>query len=253
MSEVLKYDMLKLYFGENYYLTDEITIYQPTIGQIIDYGETEFWEMAYTLTANPTSMKLPLWKSGIDWNDMDEFMLFSILVNSIPSDKTNILFGDLDFTKFKTITRDDKSIVMIYMPNPIIQIDKKIYLELVGYLRVMLNIHPKVQKAKNKFTKELLIEEERKKIEIEKKTKKENHLKSSILFPLISAALNHPGFKYKKNELKEVGIVEFMDSINRLTVYEEVTSLMTGIYMGMIDTKKINLNKELNWVRDIYD
>ena len=64
--------------------------------------------------------------------------------------------------------------------------------------------------------------------------------------------LNHPGFKYKKDELKEVGIVEFMDSVKRLQTYESVTALMSGMYSGMLDTSKLNLKEELNWMRDLY-
>ena len=64
--------------------------------------------------------------------------------------------------------------------------------------------------------------------------------------------LNHPGFKYKKSELKEVGIVEFMDSVKRLQTYESVMALMSGMYSGMIDTKKLDLKEELNWMRDLY-
>ena len=72
------------------------------------------------------------------------------------------------------------------------------------------------------------------------------------MYPLISAMVNHPGFKYKKNELKEVGIVEFMDSVKRLQTYESVRALMSGMYSGMIDTSKLNLKEELNWMRDLY-
>ncbi len=43
-----------------------------------------------------------------------------------------------------------------------------------------------------------------------------------------------------------------MDCIKRLHIYESATSLMTGMYMGMIDTKSIDLDKELNWARDMY-
>ena len=62
----------------------------------------------------------------------------------------------------------------------------------------------------------------------------------------------NPGFKYKKTELRNVGIFEFMDSVRRLQVYESTTSLMSGMYSGMLDTSKLKLDKELNWARDMY-
>ena len=256
VDSVYKYDILQLYFYDDVNIGN-ILIHQPTIGEIIEFGETKFWDVVYTITSNPTSMKLSLWKSGIDWNQVDDFWLFYNLVVEMPQELTSIIFKDLDFTYFKWIEIDTdenskKDFVMIHALDPKIVIDRELYYELVEFLRTMFDIHPRKLKAKNKVTKELIIQEEEKKIEIEKKKQKNNRIKSSILFPCISAALNHPGFKYKKNELINVVIVEFLDSIKRLQVYEDVTSLMTGMYMGMIDLKGIDLNKELNWARDLY-
>lgn len=256
MDNDFKYDVLKMYFGEDYWVTDKIVIHQPTIQQIIDYGETEFWTVVSMLCANPTSMRLELWRNGIDWNKLSDFDLFIMLSNGLSQRSTGILFGDLDFTKFKEIKnqKDDEEIsVLIYMPDPTIQIDESLYNRMVGYLRNMFDIHPKVEKAKGKATKEAIIFEEELNLKIAAKKQKENKWKKSTLFPLISAAVNHPGFKYKKNELREIGIVEFMDSVKRLQIYESVTSLMTGMYMGMVDLKGMDLNKELNWTRDIYE
>ena len=77
-----------------------------------------------------------------------------------------------------------------------------------------------------------------------------NESYQSTLLPLISACLNHPGFKYKKNDFREVGIVEFMDSVQRLQIYESSTALMKGMYSGFLDTSKID-KEELNFMRDI--
>lgn len=258
MDSDFKYDILRMYYGDDYFVTNEICIHNPTIQDIIDYGEPEFWNIAYILTANPTSMRLALWDQGMDWNKVNDFELFINLVHGLSQKETSIFFGDLDFTQFKIIEKEnveeEKSpFVMVYMPNPVIQIDEDLYFRIVDYLRVMLDIHPKKQKAKNKMTKQLIIDEERQKQKLAMKNSENEKTKKSVLFPLISAALNHPGFKYKKNELREVCIVEFMDSIKRLQVYEEVTSLMTGMYMGMVDLKGRDLKKDLNWIRDLYE
>lgn len=248
-----KYDILKMYFEKDYYVADNIKIHQPTIGEIIDFGESRFWNMITAFCANPTSVRLELWNQGIDWNEVDDFELFISLTTSFPIENTSIIFGDIDFTKFNPIKTDDGKLVIVNMAKPEIQIDEEIYRRLVRYLRVMFNIHPKVEKAKNQATKEAIIFEEEMNLKIALKKAEKEIWQKSMLFPLISAALNHPGFKYKKKELEEVGIVEFMDSIKRLQVYESTTSLMTGMYMGMVDLKGMDLTKELNWARDIYD
>ena len=253
MENSFKYDVLKMYFGEDYWVTDKIVIHQPTLQNIIEYGESKFWAMATSLCANTTSMRLELWRAGVDWNEIDDFTLFISVIAGLKKEDTEILFGDLDFSKFRLIQNDNEKDVLVYMPDPTIQIDEVVYERLVGYLRVMFDINPKVEKAKGKATKEAIIWEDEMNLKKELKKQKENKWNKSMLFPLISAAVNHPGFKYKKNELRDIGIVEFMDSVKRLQIYENVTSLMTGMYMGMVDLKGMDLKKELNWVRDIYE
>ena len=74
--------------------------------------------------------------------------------------------------------------------------------------------------------------------------------KKSNLLSMISFCLNHPGFKYKKSELKELGVVEFYDSVQRLLIYESTSALTKGIYSGFVDTSKIN-REEFDFMRDI--
>ena len=64
--------------------------------------------------------------------------------------------------------------------------------------------------------------------------------------------VNHPGFKYKTNELKEIGIVQFMDSVKRLQTYENATALIKGSYSGFVDTSKID-KEQFNWLKDLND
>ena len=52
----LEIDELKLYFGYDYNIGD-ITIHQPTIGEIIDYGEQEYYSMVHCLTSIPSDAK----------------------------------------------------------------------------------------------------------------------------------------------------------------------------------------------------
>ena len=106
----------------------------------------------------------------------------------------------------------------------------------------MFNTFPKVERAKDKTTKEWMIEEDIQKL-------KSQPVQSSKLLAMVSFCLNHPGFKYKKSELKDLGVIEFYDSVQRLLVYESTSSLMKGVYSGFVDTSKIE-NKEFDFMRD---
>lgn len=47
-------DELQLYFGDDYVINEKISIHQPTIGELIDYGEQQYFSTIYTLTAIPS-------------------------------------------------------------------------------------------------------------------------------------------------------------------------------------------------------
>lgn len=257
---------LKMYFGEDYQVTKDIIIRQPTLGEIIEFDDVKFYGVVSLLCANPTSLRLQLWNAGIDWNEISEFDLFSMVIRNIDVEDTRLLFGDLNLSWFIKCHDNNKDIdVLVYVPRdkdgnfiPVkyeesIIIDEFVYMKIVNYLRNMFNIHPKVEKAKGKTTKLAIIEEEEMNLRFELAKKKKSGVKKSVLFPLVSSMMNHPGFKYKKNELKEVGIVEFMDSVKRLQTYESVTALMSGIYSGFVSTESLDLSKELDWQRDLYE
>ena len=53
-DDLIHVDPLKLYFGEPYVINKYVTIYQPTIGDIIKYGEREYYSMIQTITAIPS-------------------------------------------------------------------------------------------------------------------------------------------------------------------------------------------------------
>lgn len=257
---------LQLYFGDPF-VVDNITIYQPTIGDILEYdkkfGEDEFWSTLNVFIGNPTMYRLMLWDLGIDWNKITDFQLFISLIKTVDLDHTYILFKDLDFSKFELFLRkkpsaegesdsettdssEESEEIVMYNIEDDIEINEKVYTGIANYLRAAFNIYPKVEKAKGKITKEWIIEEDRMNYERRKKEPSS----SSTLLPLISSCLNHPGFKYKKNELKDVGICEFMDSVQRLQIYEQSTALLKGSYSGFIDTSKIP-NEQFNFMREI--
>lgn len=267
-ESLFDYDELKMYFGEPYWVTDKICIKCPTIGDIIEFGDIKFYSVVSTLCANTTSFRLQLWEMGKDWTKISDYELFMWLIRGFNIEDTSLIFDNLNLSWFEPFKDEDNDrIVLVYVPrdengNEILPtdlesaiiIDELVYIKIVDYLRKMFDIHPKEERrVGGKTAKQWIIDEERIKFESEKKkNEKEGKGNKSFLYPLISAMVNHPGFKYKKNELKEVCITEFMDSVKRLQTYESVRALMSGMYSGMLDTKKLDMNKELNWMRDLY-
>lgn len=244
------FDKLQMYFGEDYKIADGVVISQPSIGDIMRFGEANFYDMLNPFVINPTTMRVALWQQQIDWTEITDYELFYQLILQLKPtpDKTSMIFGDLDFSKFNLYERQNEidgeivKDVVLFNPEQKVTIDEEIYSHIAHYLRTMFNIFPKVERAKGKTTKEWMIEEDI-------QNSKNQTTSDSNLLSMISFCLNHPGFKYKKNELKDLGIVEFYDSVHRLLIYESTSSLMKGMYSGFVDTSKID-KKEFNFMRD---
>lgn len=242
MSNIFDVDQLQLYFGDDYVINDKIKISQPTIGDIVDFGEAQYFNMIYTITAIPSDMKSQLWDLGIDWMEVEDFDLFVMLAPTLPIEKTKLLFGDLDFTKLKLYKNRENGDVLLADLDTGVKIDKMIYLRIVNYLRKVHNITPKIERAANKTTKQILIDEDRMRIQ----TNKEKPFKSYLL-PLISSVKVRMG--YTKDYVRNEGFVEFFDDVNRLQIIYNADHLLSGCYAGTIDMKKIN-KADLNWLRE---
>ena len=249
--EEINFDKLKLYFGEPYVIdvpnaVGSITVYQPTLGEIIELGESKFYSSLNAFITNTTEYRLPLWEAGIDWNEKSDFELFCVLYSSIDDDVSNILFHDIKMSDFQLYSNNDNKIVL-YSENYDIEINEEVYQHIHQYLQYAFNMFPEEKITKDENLKRMYIQKD--KNDLKNKDKKKNK-ETNSLQPLISACVNHPGFKYKLREMKELGIYEFFDSVKRLQIYENSTAIMKGMYSGFVDGSHIK-PEDYNFMKEI--
>lgn len=245
--DITEFDELKMFFAEDFRVSDKIVIHQPTIGEIVDFGEKKYFNAVYILCSIPSDMKSFLEDNGIDYMNIEDFNFFAIISSSLTPDDTRLLFGDLDFSKFKLMKNTENDELVLYDEENDIIIDELIYLKIVHYLRKLHGIKPKIERAANKTTRKILIQLDREKI-----ARNKNKPYKSQLKEYVSAMMRYPGFKYKSSELKECGYYEFMDTVIGSQIYISSTSMLNGACCGMIDVSKIN-KKEFNWMRSSSD
>lgn len=240
--DINHYDELQLYFGRDFTVSDAITIHQPTVGEIVDWGEMKYYSMVSTLCAIPSDMKSLLFDMGIDYEELTDFQLFCLLCRNFTPEDTSILFGDLDFSAMQVMQEEE--VFFLQSPEGGAKIDEIVYLRIIGYLRKLHGFSPKVEKAASMTVKKILIQLDRDKRQRTVSQEAGSHLK-----PLISAMMRYPGFKYNLQELARCGLYEFMDSISGAQIYIQSVALLQGAYSGMVDTSKIDKNN-FNWMRD---
>ena len=242
-------DELKIYRGEDFVVSEHIKIHQPSLSEICDYGEHEYFSMIYQLTATPQSMKVQLWDMGIDYTTITPYELFcNIIYKFYPQEKTAIIFGDLDLTKFQQMQREDDMSILLYqfLGNESVIVNESTYNIIMDYLRQTHLIYKDEKMPANKTTKMILIEDARE--EYEKNKNKEYH---SQLKNMISAMINSEGFKYNHSEVWNMKINAFMDSVKRISKIKNSQLLLQSGYSGFgIDLKTIN-KKELDWLGEL--
>lgn len=237
-------DELSLYRGSDFAVNNKITIHQPTLGEICDYGEKEYFSMVYSLTSVGADLKWQLDDLGIDYTKIDDFKLFySLLARTYPQEKTGILLGSLDLKKFQLYIKNSSDEPVMYDAEHDILIDEYTYLTIAEVLRRIHGLKKNSQLPGNEATKRILIEDDREAYLIHKGKSTSSPLKS-----LISAMINSEGFKYNHSEVWDMKINAFMDSVRRITKIKNAELLLQSGYSGYgINLKEIN-QKEIDWL-----
>lgn len=216
-------------------------------------GESKFYSGLHPFLYNSTSIRVMLWDlpERIDWCKVKDIEVFSML-KSIPNvdfSAIHLLFPDYRIERMKLKHYQEKDSdefhLCLYDEENNFLLRENDYMEIAEYIRTLLNFHPKVEKAKGKTAKQWMIDEDKMNMA------QQQNEESSNLLPLISACINHPGFKYKLQELRNVGIYEFMDSVQRLQIYESTHALLSGSYSGFCDLKGVPKD-QFNFMREIH-
>lgn len=256
------FDKLKMYFGEDYEVKG-IKISIPTIGDILKVGEDRFYQALSPFLYNSTSIRVMLWDYlEKDWNKVKDIEVYDLMSQMVQDkEPLKLIFKDKSFDDFQLvqinkkqheINEDDKKKTKeqlelgLYSHSQDILISEENYMEIAEYIREMMNVHPKKEKVKGKSAIAWTIQEDKMNAQFEK----DKNRSGSTLLPLISSCINHPGFKYKLQELREVGIYQFMDSVKRIQKYENGTAALKGCYSGFVSGKDVG-EDTLNFMGDV--
>lgn len=238
-------DELKLFRGHDYVINDKITICHPTLEDICNFGEKEYYSLVFDITATPPDYKAFLFDNGIDYEAITEFELFGSICKKYDAEESYILFGGLNLSEFELAIHNPTEEKILYNSNLDVIIDRSIYELIVGFIRKINGIEKNMEQAGNEFTKKFLIEEDRQ----NKEFLKGKPYKSNLI-PLISSMVNCADFKYNHADVWDLPIYSFIDSVNRIKKIKSCNYLMQGIYSGNIDATKIS-KKELNWFGEL--
>ena len=240
-------DELKIYRGEDFVVSKHIVIHQPTLGEICDFNEEQYYSMLYKIVSTPQSMKGQLWKIGVDYTTITPYKLFLSLYKTFDKNNTSIIFGELDFSKFKLMKSNNNELLLFQnIGDDQVVIDEYTYGVIIDYLCKSHFIERDLKNPLNNTTKMIFIEDALE--ELNRAPEKQYH---STLKNLISAMINSEGFKYNHSQVWDMKINAFMDSVKRIQVIKNADKLLQSAYSGFgVDISKLDKN-ELNWLREL--
>ena len=178
---------------------------------------------------------------GIDFTTMTDYDLFKMLFPIYAKSDLSILFGDINISDFKVYNRNNLS--SLYSAHNGIEINEKVYNDLVNVIR-RINLLNKVNfKPGNKSAQKYLLEKERKKQKRNAKKKEVPYLEN-----LVIALVNTSEFPYDYDSCMDLSIYKFNQSFKQIQHKITFDNTMTGVYSGTIDTSKLSDKNVLSWI-----
>ena len=156
-----------------------------------------------------------------------------------------LILDNIDLADFIQCTDTTTNEVVLYNKEKDITIDRTVYMRVVDVVRKMHGFKRNNIVPANESTKQDMIEDARD----EHLASKYNTFKS-ILLPYVSSLINHPSCSYKHNDIWDLGINAFFDSIKRINKIQNATLLLQGAYSGFASLKGID-KERLDWSGDL--
>ena len=271
-------DDLKIYRGTDIRITDKIIVTQPTIDQIIEFGEKKYFSAVHTLTGVGADFKWQLWDYfNIDYTTIDDFDLFKKMICGLLSSKKKIykelkenpedyeehinkmneddwkellfnpislILKDIDFADFDEYESDKSQETILYDKEHDITIDRFVYNRIVDAVRKIHGFTRNNQVPANERTKMDLIEDAR-----DDAIAAAQKPYRSVLQPLISALAVKTG-QLGGDSIWNTKINMFFDSIKRINKIQDATLLLQGAYSGFASLKGVDKTR-LDWAGEI--
>ena len=271
-------DDLKIYRGSDIRITDKIVVTQPTIDQIIEFGEKRYFTAVHTLIGVGADFKWQLWDYfGIDYTKIEDFDLFKKMICGLLSSKKKIykelkenpeqyeehinkmtkedweelLFNpislvlkDIDFADFEEYKSDKSPETFLYDKEHDITIDRFVYARIVDAVRKIHGFKRNNEIPANEITKMDLIDDARDDAMIASQKPYK-----SVLKPLISALAVKTG-QLGSDSIWNTKINMFFDSIKRINKIQDATLLLQGAYSGFASLKGVDKTR-LDWAGEI--
>ena len=261
---MFEYDEMKIYRGGDIQINPKVIVLQPTLNEIIDFGEQRYFSAIHTLTSVGADLKWQLWDLGIDYTEIEDYDLFVKIICQILSGKRKqyedmteeeqdklseeerldylinpmqLILKDFDFADFIPCIMKENNQVVLYNQKEDLTIGRATYSQIVDAVRRMHGFKRNNEMPANERTKMDLIEDARDDaMAASKKPYK------SALLPLIST-LEVVSGHFGDDAIFNMKIGRLFYDIKRLGKVRDADLLLEGAYSGFASLKGVDKNR----------
>ena len=230
--------------SNQYRIQDGLSIYVPTIGEIYDYDEAEYYRVVQLLTAMPYDLMVQFDDIGLDYETITEYQLFLMMLENFKLQRQDmsIVFGSLDLQTLRIADNGTPDGQIMVDPSGNIVISQAIQRQIANVLRKIHFLEKNLKKAGNAEAKKYLIERNRLKQKRAAKKQQPSFLDEGII-----KLLNTEEFKYNYEQCMDLSIYKFNASLHQIPKKKNWEQTMNGAYFGTVDLSKLNMEK-LHWM-----
>ena len=241
--------------GEEYCVNQYISIRNPTVREVIDFGEDIFDIVLKLFTRKPYDIAVELWDRGIDYSTITDWDLFFDTVPNIAPEFSGIFFEGFEFNRLAPCVNELNGLnVLANVENPDIYIDEVIFRKMVTYLRFVYFISEKIEyDMGNEVGKQFLIKRMRRKQEKYAKDVARGKIRpQSRIHSMIMFCVNNPGCPYNYETIQDIPLVLLYETFHFLKHDNERNNLTLGIYAGRIDPSGMKDKSSLEIIPDLH-
>lgn len=256
----MQVDKLKLLRGKPIVISDLLTLYQPTLGDIEEFGESKFMNIFWLMCSSAWDMPSVYADMGIDFMSVTDWQFFIQTVQHLTAEDTHLILGDLDFSKLSLMSykdnENDTEPKIVFSNTAPITINgvsyqpvqyiftEELYHSMIAYIREMIGFSHKGRKAGNSATAKILIMDDRK----NRSKQKEGDYESMFHNGIISL-VNTEEFPYNYDTVYNLTIYQYTKSLIQIQGKKQACALLQGSMSGFVDTSKIPSDR-FQWTYD---
>ena len=236
-----------LLFSNEYKVNDLVSVHVPSIREIYEYGEMNYYNVCQLLTSMPYDLMVQLDDIGVDYEDVSEYELFLILLESFIISQTDIsIVLKIDGIEelVEGINEETQERVLMNKDGRVV-IDRLIQLDIAEGIRKIHFWEKNERKAGNQEAKEYILQRRRMKMMRAKNRKHPSYLDETII-----KMVNTEEFKYDYDSVLDLSIYKLNASLRQIPKKRDWDHLMNGAYAGTVDMGKINVEKS-HWLSNL--